>query len=73
MPAGADRLVALMFGEALASQERSIEAAGGGAALAPLERLPEPSGGEALALEAWRSAIIGSTCASPTSPSAAAR
>ncbi|XXT82570.1 ATP-binding cassette domain-containing protein [Sorangium sp. So ce726] len=50
MPAGADRLVALMFGEALASQERSPEA-GGGAALAPLERLPEPSGGEALALE----------------------
>ncbi|WP_437900652.1 ABC transporter ATP-binding protein [Sorangium sp. So ce124] len=50
MPAGADRLVALMFGEALASQERSPEA-GGGAALAPLERLPEPSGGDALALE----------------------
>ncbi|WP_437330259.1 ABC transporter ATP-binding protein [Sorangium sp. So ce381] len=50
MPAGADRLVALMFGEALASQERSLEA-GGGAALAPLERLPEPSGGDALALE----------------------
>ncbi|WP_437803181.1 ABC transporter ATP-binding protein [Sorangium sp. So ce693] len=50
MPAGADRLVALMFGEALASQERSPEA-GSGAALAPLERLPEPSGGDALALE----------------------
>ncbi|XXV41232.1 ATP-binding cassette domain-containing protein [Sorangium sp. So ce1504] len=56
MPAGADRLVALMFGEALAPQERSPEE-GGGAALAPLERLPEPSGGaepsggEALALE----------------------
>ncbi|WP_437917416.1 ATP-binding cassette domain-containing protein [Sorangium sp. So ce302] len=55
MPAGADRLVALMFGEALAPQERSPEE-GGGAALAPLERLPEPSGGaepsggEALAL-----------------------
>ncbi|MDC0681791.1 ABC transporter ATP-binding protein [Sorangium atrum] len=55
MPAGADRLVALMFGEALASQERSPEAGSGGAALAPLERLPEPSpepsGGDALALE----------------------
>ncbi|XXT03317.1 ATP-binding cassette domain-containing protein [Sorangium sp. So ce363] len=56
MPTGADRLVALMFGEALAPQERSPEE-GGGAALAPLERLPEPSGGaepsggEALALE----------------------
>ncbi|WP_437987914.1 ATP-binding cassette domain-containing protein [Sorangium sp. So ce117] len=54
MPAGADRLVALMFGEARAPQERSPEE---GAALAPLERLPEPSGGAepnggvALALE----------------------
>ncbi|XXY01096.1 ATP-binding cassette domain-containing protein [Sorangium sp. So ce204] len=50
MPAGADRLVALMFGEALAPRERSPEE-GGGAPLAPLERLPGPSGGAALTLE----------------------
>ncbi|WP_437282458.1 ATP-binding cassette domain-containing protein [Sorangium sp. So ce375] len=50
MPAGADRLVALMFGEALAPRERSPEA-GGGAALAPQERPSAVGGGTALALE----------------------
>ncbi|WP_437593785.1 ABC transporter ATP-binding protein [Sorangium sp. So ce1000] len=50
MPAGADRLVALMFGEALASPERP-PAAGGGEALASPERPPVADGGEALALE----------------------